>query len=126
MQRNVPLVAKGLTPQARRGPRPSRVAAFVGLGQAAPHLRRPLGLPDLPFHFRMDSLSAFFLLLLGVSAGVSVFAAGYIRPGEGTAPGLQCLWYHLFLASMAFVPSPTTPTPSWSPGSRWRCRRSSW
>ncbi len=64
----------------------------------------PLGLPDLPFHFRMDSLSAFFLFLLGtIAAGVSVFAAGYIRPGEGTAPGVQCLWYHLFLAAMALV-----------------------
>jgi formate hydrogenlyase subunit 3/multisubunit Na+/H+ antiporter MnhD subunit len=64
----------------------------------------PLGLPDLPFHFRMDALSAFFLVILGaVAAGVSAFAAGYIRPGEGTAPGVQCLWYHLFLAAMALV-----------------------
>jgi len=64
----------------------------------------PLGLPDLPFHFRLDALSAFFLLLLGaIAGGVSLFAAGYIRPGEGTPPGLQCLWYHLFLAAMAFV-----------------------
>jgi hypothetical protein len=28
----------------------------------------PLGLPDLPFHLRLDSLSAFFLLLLGAAA----------------------------------------------------------
>src|SRR5215470_12383638 len=49
-------------------------------------------------------LPAFFLLLLGaIAGGVSLFAAGYIRPGEGTPPGLQCLWYHLFLAAMAFV-----------------------
>jgi hydrogenase-4 component B len=64
----------------------------------------PLGLPDLPFHARLDSLSAFFLLLLGgVAAGVSVFASGYLRAGEATPPGLQCLYYHLFLASMALV-----------------------
>jgi formate hydrogenlyase subunit 3/multisubunit Na+/H+ antiporter MnhD subunit len=64
----------------------------------------PLGLPDFPFHVRVDALSAFFLLLLGgVSAGVSVFASGYLRSGEGTAPGLQCLCYHFFLASMALV-----------------------
>lgn len=62
-----------------------------------------LGLPDLPFHARMDALSAFFLLLLGgVAAGVSVFACGYMREGEGL-PGLQCLFYHVFLASMALV-----------------------
>jgi len=50
-------------------------------------------------------LSAFFLLLLGVvAAGVSVFASGYFRKGEGaTPPGLQCLYYHLFLASMGLV-----------------------
>jgi len=64
----------------------------------------PLGLPDLPFHLRLDSLSAFFLVLLGLaSSGVSVFAAGYFRSGQGTSPGLMCLQYHTFLASMALV-----------------------
>ncbi len=64
----------------------------------------PLGLPGLPFHLRLDPLSAFFLLLLGgASAGISVFAAGYFRQGEGTPPGLLCLLYHLFLAAMAMV-----------------------
>ena len=64
----------------------------------------PLGLPQLPFHLRLDSLSSFFLLLIGgVSAGVSAFAAGYFRKGEGTPPGLICLEYHVFLASMAMV-----------------------
>lgn len=42
----------------------------------------PLGLPDLPFHVRLDALSGFFLLLLGVAGvGISVFAAGYFRGG---------------------------------------------
>jgi len=64
----------------------------------------PLGLPDLPFHVRLDALSRFFLLLIGAaSTGVSLFAAGYFRAGEGTAPGLLCLQYHVFLASMALV-----------------------
>jgi formate hydrogenlyase subunit 3/multisubunit Na+/H+ antiporter MnhD subunit len=64
----------------------------------------PLGLPGLPFHLRLDPLSAFFLLLLGsAAAGVSVFAAGYFRKGEGTPPGVLCLLYHLFLAGMAMV-----------------------
>jgi formate hydrogenlyase subunit 3/multisubunit Na+/H+ antiporter MnhD subunit len=63
-----------------------------------------IGLPDLPFHLRLDALSAFFLALLGLaSAGISVFAGGYFRQGEGTPPGLLCLHYHLFLASMAMV-----------------------
>ena len=64
----------------------------------------PLGLPDLPFHLRLDALSAFFLFLLGsAGAGISIFAAGYFRSGEGTAPGLLCLQYHVFLAAMAVV-----------------------
>ena len=80
------------------------VTAFVAISQPPDETVLPLGLPDLPFHFRIDALSAFFLLILGsVAAGVSVFAAGYLRPGEGTQPGVQCLWYHLFLASMALV-----------------------
>ena len=64
----------------------------------------PLGLPGLPFHLRLDALAAFFLLVIGaVAAGISVFAAGYFRKGEGTPPGLLCLEYHLFLASMVGV-----------------------
>jgi hydrogenase-4 component B len=67
----------------------------------------PLGLPDLPFHVRLDALSGFFLLLFGVAgAGISTFAAGYFRSGEGTALGLLCLQYHIFLASMAAVVVP--------------------
>ena len=63
-----------------------------------------IGLPGLPFHLRLDSLSAFFLMVIGgASAGVSAFAAGYFRKGEGTPPGLLCLEYHVFLASMALV-----------------------
>lgn len=65
----------------------------------------PLGLPGLPFHLRLDALSAYFLCLLGaVAAGVSIYAAGYLRRREGSAtPGQQCLLYHLFLASMCVV-----------------------
>jgi hydrogenase-4 component B len=64
----------------------------------------PLGLPGLPFHLRLDGLSAFFLMVIAAaSAGVSAFAAGYFRKGEGTPPGLLCFEYHVFLASMALV-----------------------
>ena len=64
----------------------------------------PIGLPDLPMHVRLDALSSVFLFLLGAaSAGISMFAAGYFRRGQGTPPGLLCLQYHLFLASMGFV-----------------------
>jgi hydrogenase-4 component B len=78
--------------------------AFLAYGHATQVLILPAGLPDLPFHLRLDALSAFFLLLLGVAgAGISTFAAGYFRAGEGTAPGLLGLQYHVFLASMVVV-----------------------
>jgi hydrogenase-4 component B len=64
----------------------------------------PIGLPDLPMHVRRDALTSLFLILLGAaSAGISIFAAGYFRRGEGTSAGLMCLQYHLFLASIGFV-----------------------
>jgi hydrogenase-4 component B len=77
---------------------------FLATGHAPQIAILPLGLPNLPFHARLDTLSGFFLLLVGLAgAGISIFAAGYFRSGEGTAPGLLCLEYHLFLASMALV-----------------------
>jgi formate hydrogenlyase subunit 3/multisubunit Na+/H+ antiporter MnhD subunit len=76
------------------------VALFVGPQIAV----LPIGLPQLPFHLRLDALAAFFLLLLGgASAGISAFAAGYFRKGEGTPPGLLCLQYHIFLVGMTMV-----------------------
>ena len=78
--------------------------AASSLGTPPEQAVLPVGLPDLPMHVRRDALASFFLVLLGAtSAGISIFAAGYFRRGEGTAPGLMCLQYHLFLASMGFV-----------------------
>ncbi len=78
--------------------------AFVALGRAPEAFVLPLGLPDLPFHLRIDALSAFFLVLLGsASAAVSLFSSGYFRANEATAPGLICFQYHAFLAAMALV-----------------------
>jgi hydrogenase-4 component B len=79
-------------------------AALVSIDAPAESLVLAIGLPDLPMHLRLDSLSCFFLFLLGAaSAGVSIFGAGYFRRGEGTLPGVMCLEYHVFLASMGFV-----------------------
>ena len=78
--------------------------ALAAIAQPAATMTLPVGLPDLPVHLRLDALSALFLLLLGVAtAGISIFAAGYFREGQGTAPGLLCLQYHVFLASMVLV-----------------------
>ena len=78
--------------------------SLVSIGNAPQSVILPLGLPDLPFHLRLDPLSAFFLTLLGgASAGISVFASGYFRASDGAAPGLVGLQYHVFLAAMALV-----------------------
>jgi hydrogenase-4 component B len=80
------------------------VVAVATLDQPTEQMILPIGLPDLPAHLRLDALSRVFLLLLGAaSAGISIFAAGYFRRGEGTAPGLLCVQYHLFLAGMGFI-----------------------
>ena len=63
-----------------------------------------IGLPDLPFHLRLDNLSAIFAILLGLtSAGISVYSAGYFGKGDVAGLGTLCLEYHVFLASMLMV-----------------------
>src|SRR5487761_2713641 len=85
----------------------SLVLAVTGLWAlaAAPNIMvLPLGLPDLPFHLRLDPLSAFFLILLGgASLGVSLYSAGYFKAMAGGTLGLVCLEFHLFLVGMTLV-----------------------
>lgn len=64
----------------------------------------PLGLPGLPFHLRLDALSALFLTVQGLAAfGVSVYAMGYFRSLDGATARTTGLWYNLFLTGMALV-----------------------
>ncbi|MHB1083983.1 MAG: hydrogenase 4 subunit B [Thiobacillus sp.] len=81
--------------------------AGVGLAAmpgAATAIVLPIGLPDLPFHLRLDALSAFFLVLLGSAGfGVTVYATAYFRRMENATLARVMLWYHLFLAGMATV-----------------------
>jgi formate hydrogenlyase subunit 3/multisubunit Na+/H+ antiporter MnhD subunit len=101
---NVSLVGRTLFPMSALVSLALAVIAAVNLAGPTEHAILPIGLPDLPVHLRRDSLTSFFLFLLGgASAGISVFAAGYFRRGHGTPPGLMCLQYHLFLISMGFV-----------------------
>jgi formate hydrogenlyase subunit 3/multisubunit Na+/H+ antiporter MnhD subunit len=101
---SVGFVARALFPLGALCGLALAAAAAGSLALEPQQLTLQIGLPDLPMHLRRDALSSFFLLLLGAaSAGISIFAAGYFRRGQGTAPGLLCLQYHLFLASMGFV-----------------------
>jgi len=102
--RRTGFVARGLFPISALASLALAAAALHGLFMAPQAVVLRLGLPGLPFHLRMDSLSSYFLIVIGaVSAGTSIFSAGYVRKGEGTPPGLQCLQYHVFLAAMALV-----------------------
>ncbi|HEU4624328.1 MAG TPA: hydrogenase 4 subunit B [Steroidobacteraceae bacterium] len=101
---NLALVARTLFPLGALCALALAVVAGLGLATPTEQFVLPIGLPDLPMHVRRDALSSLFLMLLGMaSAGISTFAAGYFRSGQGTRPGLLCLQYHLFLASMGFV-----------------------
>jgi formate hydrogenlyase subunit 3/multisubunit Na+/H+ antiporter MnhD subunit len=98
------LVARVLFPLGAAAGLVLAIAAVAAISSGPQTAILAIGLPGLPFHLRLDALSAFFLFLLGaVATGISVFASGYFRKGEGTPPGLLCLLYHLFLASMAMV-----------------------
>ncbi len=102
--RRTRFVAHGLFPLSAVLSLALTAAALHGVFAPPQAVVLRLGLPGLPFHLRMDSLSAYFLTVIGAaSAGTSVFSGGYVRKGEGTPPGLQCLQYHLFLAGMALV-----------------------
>jgi len=76
----------------------------AGLLSPASAMVLPIGLPDLPFHLRLDALSAFFMVLLGGAAfGITVYAAGYFKSMATGPLALLALWYHLFLAGMVTV-----------------------
>jgi len=62
----------------------------------------PLGLPWIGAHFRIDALSAFFLLVVNLGgAAASLFAAGYGR--HETRPARVLPFYPAYLAAMNLV-----------------------
>ena len=65
----------------------------------------PLGLPDLPFHLRLDVLSGFFLMVIGLLATyVSIYSIGYVKGFLGQRPiTSMVVFYALFLAGMLLV-----------------------
>jgi hydrogenase-4 component B len=66
------------------------------------HLQLPLGLPWIATNFRLDALSGFFLILIGLGgAGASLFALGYGR--HEAHPERVLPFYPAFLAGMILV-----------------------
>lgn len=71
-------------------------------GDAAESLVLPLGLPWLGAHFRLDALSAAFLVIVNLgAASASFFAIGYGR--HESARGRVLPFFPLFLAAMNIV-----------------------
>ena len=65
----------------------------------------PLGLPNLPFHLRLDPLSGFFLTVIGLLGFfVSIYSIGYVKGflGKRSVTPLV-IFYSLFMAGMFLV-----------------------
>ncbi len=73
------------------------------LGQATDEIMTlPIGLPWLGAHFRLDALSAFFLVVVNLgAAAASLYALGYGK--HERAPQRVLPFYPLFLAAMSLV-----------------------
>ena len=106
---------------ARRSAAAARSLAGVELALHGRAARIDLG-SDLvgAASFHPEPLAAAFIVLLGlVAVAIALYAPRYHEPGIGTA--VYLLVYNLaLLASLALLTAPTS-SPSWSPGSRWRC-----
>ncbi len=64
-----------------------------------------IGLPDLPFHLRLDPLAGFFLSVVGLLAFfVSVYSIGYVKGFLGRRSVTRLIvFYCLFIAGMFMV-----------------------
>ncbi|WP_454642517.1 hydrogenase 4 subunit B [Bradyrhizobium liaoningense] len=68
----------------------------------APSATLPIGLPWLGAHFRLDALSAFFLVVVNLGGvAASLFALGYSRHED--SPGRVLPFYPAYLAAMNVV-----------------------
>jgi len=82
-------------------------AALLATGLSAltspvQRLSLPLGLPWIGTHLRLDVLSGFFLIVVGLGGGgASLFALGYSR--HETHPGRVLPFYPAFLAGLSLV-----------------------
>ena len=65
----------------------------------------PIGLPDLPFHLRVDPLAGFFITVICLlSFFVSLYSIGYIKGYLGRRPVTSLvIFYCIFLAAMMMV-----------------------
>jgi hydrogenase-4 component B len=85
------------------------LAAVAGIWSVANNITTqvviPAGLPDLPFHIRIDLLSGFFLVVIGLlTFFTSIYSIGYVKGflGRRSVTSLV-VFYTLFVAGMLLV-----------------------
>jgi len=78
------------------------VSSLIGASERFSTIVLPLGLPWLGAHFRLDALSAFFLIVVNLGgAAASLFALGYGR--HESFPGRVLPFFPVYLAGMNLV-----------------------
>ena len=78
------------------------VSSLIGASERFSTIVLPLGLPWLGAHFRLDALSAFFLIVVNLGgAAASLFALGYGR--HESFPGRVLPFFPIYLAGMNLV-----------------------
>src|SRR3989338_11514777 len=87
----------------------SAIAVIAGIwsvaGGSSESTTLSIGLPDLPFHLRLDPLSGFFLVVIGLlSSFVSIYSTGYCKGYVGKRSVTHLIiFYCLFIAGMFLV-----------------------
>jgi formate hydrogenlyase subunit 3/multisubunit Na+/H+ antiporter MnhD subunit len=82
------------------------IAGILSVASGVPEsITIPIGLPDLPFHLRLDPLSGFFLTVIGsLSFFVSIYSTGYCKGYVGKRSVTHLvIFYCLFIAGMFLV-----------------------
>jgi len=79
--------------------------AWTVIAGVAHQVVLPVGLPDLPFHLRLDILSGYFLVVVGLLAFfVSIYSIGYVKGFlDRRSVTSLVVFYALFLAGMFLV-----------------------
>ncbi|MBI4697800.1 MAG: hydrogenase 4 subunit B [Nitrospirae bacterium] len=78
---------------------------WVVAGGLTSRIILPVGLPDLPFHLRVDPLAGFFITVISLlSFFVSLYSIGYVKGYIGRRPVTSlAVFYCLFLSGMLMV-----------------------
>ncbi|GAB4482653.1 MAG: hydrogenase 4 subunit B [Thermodesulfovibrionales bacterium] len=99
------LVASGFLVSAAASLAATAAGAWTVAYGSTSHAVLLIGLPDLPFHLRLDPLAGFFMTVVGLLCFmVSIYSVGYVRTIVRERPVTRLVvFYALFLAGMFMV-----------------------